>query len=122
MSSRHRSFRTTPASTPPSTELTHSDACLDNVRRFGFCDHTQLPRPRRARHPVRREILASLGLGILVLCDVVLGKRLGWLGIGLGCGVGLGWLMLFLFGLPKWFTADISKTLPPDARERLDAS
>jgi hypothetical protein len=64
-----------------------------------------------------REIGAVVGFGLYVGTFVVLFLRLDWLGFWLAVAMLTGSLLIFLFGLPKILTADIS--LPADTRERL---
>lgn len=116
----HRKFRVVP---PADTELKHTDQCIENARKYGFCEHTELPllstRHRRGRSRKSQcRFLAVFGLAIVVLCTLALVQRVGWVALPYVTGLGIGWLAIFLLGLPAWFTFDLSKILPHDTRTR----
>lgn len=129
-SRRHKSFGH--AKPPPdSTVLRHTDECLENVRRYGFCEHTRLPvrqpkkswirgRKNQSQLSAKCEFVATVGFAILILCYVALFQQIGWVALPYAFGIGIGWLAVFMLGLPRWLTFDITKTLPADARHRLD--
>jgi hypothetical protein len=126
----HNRAVSTPPSHNPQPQF-HTDACIADAIRYGFCDHTLLRAPgsararrgaaeQRARKRARlRDRLAWVSTVILFGTFITLFTQIGWwafLAFSLG---GLGWLGIFLFGLPYALTADIRDTLPPDTRDRL---
>jgi hypothetical protein len=113
----------------------HTDACIRDAARFGFCEHTTLPRTPRPAQPaaptpapalrrwtgLRQQLAAWVAFLALLGTFVWLLPRVGWAALVVEFVLGLGWLGLFVLGLPTALTADLSKVLPPDTRARLDA-
>lgn len=124
----------------PTTSGPHTDQCIRDAARYGFCDHTVLTasplavrfrnRERAAHslsslspdarmHSHTRELLGWTGLALITGSTVWLYQYLGVKALFVTPVVGLGWLLVFTCGLPRGLTADLSRALPPDARERL---
>jgi hypothetical protein len=110
----------------------HTDQCIRDAAVHGFCEHTLLPSglrsPARA-HPtplsalprVLRALLPWLAFLLLVGLFVALFQQIGWWALLYQAGFGLSWLVIFILGLPPSLTADLTRVLPADARERLEA-
>lgn len=111
-----------------------TDQCVRDAARYGFCEHTILqaslgpnhyaaaplwPPRWRQRHPHLHELRATAAFAGLLALGVYLIRLQGLLGIALFAGIGLGWLLLYAWGLPKWFTHDPRQLIPVDARDRI---
>ena len=80
-----------PAPTVDGTTLRHTDECIRDVRRCGFCEHDTLPLvrymaetrtvPWRVAHPVKYEVITSLGVAAVFTANLYLTIKLGWPGI-----------------------------------------
>jgi len=104
----------------------HTDQCIRDAARYGFCDHTRLGRrapstnPRARLSPAVRDVYAWIGLASLFLTVYWLATHVSLLAtLGLTALSSLGWLLVFTCGLPRGFDADLSRVLPPDAARRL---
>lgn len=105
---------------------------MRDAARYGFCEHTMLgrsrPRPQgsqgsqgphgsvqsfRHQHPVTRELVGSLALGLLGYCFYLLWTQFGWLSLLVFNGICLGWLLLMVTGLPRWLTVDMAHLISP---------
>lgn len=118
---RHRSF---PASARNPADAVHTDQCIKDAARYGFCSHTMLRaaprlRPWWMRHPRLFTLLPGVFFAIFCVCSYLIIADMSWLGVAACSGIGIAWLGIFMFGLPRFITADISKAIPPDAKERL---
>lgn len=116
----------TPA-TPATPIARHTDQCLRDYRRHGFCDHTVLrpvpssTRARRARIRRIRAVLSWVACALVLACTYFIASRLGLLGVAATAGLGIGYILLLFCGVPAGLLSDLSRTLPPDARSRLAA-
>jgi len=121
---RHRSFGPLP---------THTDQCIRDAARFGFCDHTRLvassvrvraqqsERRHSARVALLRELLGFLALAMIFGPFFYLANQLSIIeALTTFTALSLGYLLLLLCGLPGSLTVDPREWLPPDARERLE--
>ena len=107
-----------PDSTAPQNSPLHTDACLLDVRRYGFCEHQVLApevpsypalpaAARRTRHARLgpRELVSTPTLGLNVTCTILIMDLVRPLpGLALSGLIGLSWLILLTLGLPHWFT------------------
>jgi hypothetical protein len=126
---------------PPLTSGPHTDQCIRDAARYGFCDHTRLTArsiqirirerdranarlsslaPNARMHSTTRELLGWLGLLTITGSTVWLYQYLGAKALLVAPTIGLGWLLVFTCGLPKGLTADLTRALPPDAKDRLN--
>ena len=106
-----------PVNSPHNSPL-HTDACLLDVRRFGFCEHQvlapevpsypALPPPNSHTPRARlspRELTSSAALGLNVTCTILIMHLISPLpGLVLSGLIGLSWLLILTLGLPRWFT------------------
>jgi hypothetical protein len=124
---RHRIFDVT--SEPGSVSaLRHSDRCLSDVRRYGFCEHEMLPRPKpppppppppprwRERHPNWTELIGCTFFAVLILCYVIIFQVMGWWGWAVFTLSGVAWMGVLIWGIPKFLTTDFSKIIPPGTK------
>jgi hypothetical protein len=72
-----------------------------------------------AKKQVLREILAITGFLLYLGTFVMLFLEIGWWGFWAAVAMLTGSLLIFLVGLPKLLTDDLSQALPPDSRQRL---
>jgi len=123
-----------PTPTDPVNSPLHTDACLLDVRRYGFCEHQVLAPevpsypalpascsyPRRARLGPR-ELVSSLTLGLNVTCTILIMHLIRPLpGLALSGLIGLSWLILLTLGLPRWFTWLLDPPALPRSRSTTD--
>jgi hypothetical protein len=121
--SRHRSFGPLPV---------HTDQCIRDAARWGFCDHTRLvtapqivARKAQILHDARRRrrtraLLSYLGLALAVATTIYLATHLPFPAIlWVIPAFSGGWLLVFTCGLPRFITDGPDDILPPDAAARL---
>jgi hypothetical protein len=120
--SRHRSFGPLPQ---------HTNQCILDAARWGFCDHTRLVtaptvvarRTRylahRRRQALIRVILSYAGLTAIVGTTLYLADQLGWAILWVLPAFSLGWLLVFTCGLPRAFTDTQDDIVPPDRARAL---
>jgi hypothetical protein len=107
----------------------HTDSCIKDAARYGFCDHTRLTaRPDRVRsHDLAllldyqaTNITGWIALALLTLSQLLMILLAPWwLAFIVTPLQALGWSGLFTCGLPTPLTSDPARRLPPDVRERL---
>jgi hypothetical protein len=112
--------------TGPPTSGPHTDQCIADAARYGFCDHTRIGAP--ASHPVNtrsararahtpqlspraREVYAWIGLVSLLAPSYYLVTRLGFPALPALTLINLGWLLVFTCGLPRGLAADLARLL-----------
>jgi hypothetical protein len=102
----------------PHNSPLHTDSCLLDVRRFGFCEHQVLAPevpsypalPPSDRHTPRvrlrpRELVSTATLALNVTCTILIMHLIRPLpGLALSGLIGLSWLLILTLGLPHWFT------------------
>jgi hypothetical protein len=107
----------------------HTDQCIRDAAVYGFCEHTVLPSGLRS--PARpaptlslpravRALLPWLAFLLLVGLFVALFQQVGWWALLYQAGFSLSWLVIFILGLPPSLTADLTRVLPDNTRERLE--
>jgi hypothetical protein len=120
---RHRSFGPLPQ---------HTNACIADAARWGFCDHTRLVTApqlvaRKARYLANRRrqrlvraTLSYLGLTLVVLTTIYLAQHLPFPAIlWVIPAFSLGWLLVFTCGLPRFLTDGPDDIVPPDRARAL---
>lgn len=113
--------------TGPPTSGPHTDQCIRDAARYGFCDHTRIGAP--ASHPVNarardprsvhtpqlspraREVYAWIGLVSLAAPSYYLITQLGFPALPAIALINLGWLLVFTCGLPRGLAADLARLL-----------
>ena len=118
----------------PQNSPLHTDACLLDVRRFGFCEHQVLapqvpsypalpasrPDTRHARLGPR-ELVSTATLALNVTCTILIMALVSPLpGLALSGAIGLSWLLLTTLGLPYWFTWLLDPPPLPRSRTTTD--
>jgi hypothetical protein len=119
---RHRAFGPLPQ---------HTNQCIRDAARYGFCDHTrlvtaphlvarrtQILRDTRRRRTIRTA-LSYLGLALIALTTIYLSDHLGLATLWLIPLFSLGWLLVFTCGLPRFLTDGPDDILPPEASRAL---
>jgi len=122
---RHRAFG--PASNA------HTDACIRDAARYGFCDHTRLGasparvrvqtrhRERSRRASIIRELLGFVSLAMIFGPFFYLANQLAIIeALLIFTLLTCGYLLLLLCGIPSSLTVDPREWIPDDARERLE--
>src|SRR4051812_45262627 len=119
---------TPPTPPPPPPPPHHTDACIQDAARYGFCDHTRLTASPHLvyRHDIHlyvarqaREYAAWVSLTLLILGEILLFTSTSTpRALLITPALALAWSGLFASGLPAPFVADPARTLPPDVQER----